>query len=278
MKQIILLALLTVLYIPFVSAQQLPDTINAEPFLNLIGQADEASADGRLHDAEDALAMAIALYPDNPHVPMLLSNIGMYRYSRGAVDSALVALDEAAIRAPRSVTIALNRADVYRAAGRMADAYRELSRVLSLDSTLTEPRMQHGVLALSFGRDSVAVARRDLESLSIAVPNGIETATLGSLIMLDAADYAGALKYLDQVIALDPTNTLRLQRAYCRLMTDDLPGTSEDVAEGLRQTIDTDPREAAEYYIIRSMLNQKWYRPDDAEQDAQTARRLLNDR
>lgn len=251
------------------------DTVNADEFLELIGRADAAAAKGNYMDAEEALRTAVALYPDNPHVPMLLSNIGMYRYTRGALDSALMVLDQAAVRAPNSVTIALNRADVLTAAGMNDRAYAELSRVLQLDSLQADARMRRGLMALSSQPDSLSRAESDLAALDRSNPTGIEAAILGAAVALHKADYAEAARRLDKVLALDPTSGLRAQRAYCRLLLDDLPGASEDIAEGLRQCGEAGGKDAGEYYLMRSMLNQRRYRPDDAEADAKMAAKLL---
>lgn len=271
------LVTIAVMLLAYVTMAMTPDrdTINPEQFLDLIGESDKAAAKGDFVAAEEALSLAISLYPDNPHVPMLLSNIGMYRFQRGVIDSALTVLDIAAERAPRSVTIALNRADVLIAAGEDARAYKELDRVLTLDSTLLEPRMRRAMMALQQETGDMPVAENDLGILERLAPESYEAGVTGAAVALRKGEFARAASALDIVIKHDPLTPLRAQRAYCRLMTDDLPGASEDIAEGLRQCGDSLGRDAGEYYLLRSMLNTRYYRPDDAEADAKKAAHLL---
>lgn len=75
-----------------------------------------------------------------------------------------------------------------------------------------------------------------------------------------------ALPYLNRLITKDPTSNYYGERALCRLMTDDLQGASDDIAEGLK----INPNDG-ELYLCRSLLNRARYRMDDAEADGRRA-------
>lgn len=82
------------------SAQQEADSLEAQPYYILIGEAEEAIADNRHEEAAARLRDAMAVDPDNPGNVLLLSNLGVIYWRCGQDSMALSVFDEAHRRAP----------------------------------------------------------------------------------------------------------------------------------------------------------------------------------
>lgn len=233
-------------------------------YFRLMGEADEAINDERWDDAVTALKGALKAEPGNPTNILLMSNLGMVYFHSGRDSMAIDILNAAHNIAPASVTVLQNRARVLAVNGEVDKAYADYSEIIRLDSTLVEPHMIHGMMAL--GKGDFVTAEKDIKRLEELAPDDINTLISVATLYRYTHRFKEALPYLNRLITKDPTSNYYSERALCRLMTDDLQGASDDIAEGLKLTPDN-----GELYLYRSLLNRARFRNDDAEADARKA-------
>ena len=233
-------------------------------YYNLMGDADKAIADGKFSEAEDLLRKAMRLEPANPSNVLLMSNLGMVQFYDGRTADALATLSTAHSIAPNSVTVLQNRARIYAAEGQWDKALGDYSRVIELDSTLVEPRFYHAMLALRTG--DIPKASAEIADLMKMAPDHRLTHEAQAIVLMQSGLYKEAIPHLSAVIKAAEDASYYSSRAYCRLLTDDLAGASDDIPRGL----ELDPTDG-ELYLYRAMLNKLRYRPDDAKADAAEA-------
>lgn len=232
--------------------------------LDYAAEADKAMAESRWADAETALLAALHSEPANPTNVMLVSNLGMAQFYQGKDEEALANLTDAVNISPRSVSIRENRAQVLTSLGRFEEADADYLTLLAADSTLYEPRFYHAMLALRTGQPETA--RTEIERLETMAPDRDETRIARATYCVSLGDHAAAIPLYTRIIENRPEAEYYGQRAFCRLMTQDLHGASEDIGEAI--TLDpTDP----DLYLYRAVLRKLQYRPVDADEDARRA-------
>lgn len=239
-------------------------TAVADEYLDLVGRADDAIAEGRWETADSLLTAAIQLDPANTGNIMLLSNLGMLRYYRGDDSAAIATLTQAHTIALRSTAILINRATVYTAKGRLAEAMADYDTVLMLDPSLAAPRFSRGMLALKTG--NIPLAESDMLTLDSIAPGSREAETGMAAVLTATGHFAEAAIRYTHVLDKDKQPEFYAARALCYLMTERLGDASEDIASGLM----LDPADG-ELYLYRAVLNKMRYRPDDARADAARA-------
>ncbi len=252
MKHIITILILIISALN-ISAQQM--------YFDLAGEADKAIAENRWQDAERHLLEALRLELGNPSNVLLMSNLGIVRFSMGQDSLALATLNDAHAIAPASVTVLSNRARVLTAMGREKDAYLDYSLILELDSTVIEPRFFHGMIALHAG--DIVTAENDFTKLKELSPNATITAIGLASIYSSTGRYIEAIKQYSTLIEHEPSADYYSGRAACYLMTQQLNEASQDIASGLKLRPDD-----GELFMYRAYLNKLRYRNDDAITDA----------
>ena len=90
-----------------------PVTALSDTYFDLMGDADKAISEGKWLEAEKSLKDAMALDPENPSNILLMSNLGLVQFYLGQDSAAIATLSDAHKRAPVSVTVLKNRAEVY---------------------------------------------------------------------------------------------------------------------------------------------------------------------
>ncbi len=236
-------------------------------YMNLVFRADSLMKIQSWQAASVAYRQALRSEPGNGLNPLLMCNLGMCLNEAGDVNAAIETLSDARRMMPRSVTAALNRAQVFRSAGLYDEAYGDLSDALELDSTLVEPRLLRGMIALR--TDSIESARRDFMFLSNMEGDEahIAAATGNSLLYMALGEYLNAIPPLSTLIEKTPTDVdWRSRRALCRILTGDPAGASEDIAEAMRYS-----PENAELYLYRAMLDKLRFRNEEAKYDSRHA-------
>lgn len=233
-------------------------------YYSLMGDADKAIADGKWTEAENCLRQALRLDPANPSNVLLLSNLGMIQFYDGRDDEAIATLTDAHRIAPASVTVLMNRARVYTATGHTVLAEKDYSRVIALDSTLTEPRFYRAMILLDSG--NIDAARADIDTLAAIDPTGRLTNVAQATFLIANADYKNAIPHLSIAIKAHPDASYYGSRALCYLYENDPAAAADDIARGL----ELDPTDG-ELYLYRALLNKMRYRPDDAKDDAEKA-------
>lgn len=234
------------------------------PYMEAVDEADKACAAADWAKALDAIDRAIAIEPDNPGNILLMSNKGLIQFNLGQDSAAITTLSDAHVAAPRSVTILLNRARVYTANGRDAEALADYARVIELDSTDTTALLHHGLLSLSHRK--FGDAKADIDRLAALRPGGRD-ATVGEAALHCAlGEYAEAIPLYNRLILDFKDDEFYGARAYCRLMTGELQEASDDIARALELS----PADG-ELYLYRAALNKMRFRPEDAKRDARRA-------
>lgn len=253
---------------PFLCASP---AIMAQSYFDLVGDADKAISQGKWDEAESLLTEAIESQPLNPSNILLLSNLGIVRYNLGKDSLAIATLDEAHRRAPVSVTVLSNRAQVFTAMGRDKEAYADYSRIIELDSTLVEPLYMHAIMSLRQEKfDTSLEDCRKLEKLS---PETQETQIAYASYYSATEQWENALPYYTAILEKTPSTEMYGARAVCYLMLQRLNEASADITSGLELNPDD-----GELYLYRAYLNKMRYMNDDARADLTKAIKLGIDR
>ncbi len=243
------------------------DSLEEDIYFILAGKADQAIADGDYASAEHHLVEAMAVDPQNPSNVLLLSNLGMVYGYMDRDSMALTVLDEANRRAPQMVTVLHNRARIHLKMGHDRDAYNDFSAIIERDSTDTQARYYHGMIALYSG--DMHTAETDFKVLESLHPQTYETAAaMATLYSLSRRDKE-AIPYYRRLIELDPAPEFYSALAGCHLALEQLSEAAKVIADGLKKYTD-DP----ELYYYRAWLNRDRYLLDQAHADADIAIRL----
>ena len=188
----------------------------------------------------------------------------MVQFYDGRTEDAISTLSDAHRIAPASVTILLNRARVFTSSGMDDAALRDYSEVITLDSTLAEPRFYRAMIELN--RGNLAPARADIDTLAMRHADDRFTHIGLATLLMREGRYADAIPHFNKVLKDNPDAAYLGSRALCYLLTDD-PGAA---ADDLARAIELDPTDG-ELYLYRAMLNKVRYRPDDARADGEKA-------
>ncbi len=215
------------------SAQQEADSLEAQPYYILIGEAEEAIADNRHEEAAARLRDAMAVDPDNPGNVLLLSNLGVIYWRCGQDSMALSVFDEAHRRAPSMVTILLNRGRLQLDMGMSRQAYDDFDKAVELDSLNCTARYYRGTMSLYGGR--LDLAEKDFDIIKTLKPRALDTAVaLSALYSLSGRDRE-AVPYFERLIEEDPAPEYYSGLAGCLLALSELSKAGEIIDAGLIQ-------------------------------------------
>ncbi len=237
----------------------------SEEYYSLVEQADKAISEMKWDEAAQRLNEAMKLEPANPSNVLLMSNLGMMHFYAGRDSLALETLSTASRIAPASVTVLQNRARVLSAMGRLAEARKDYSRAIELDSSLIEPRFYRAMISLQSGDTEQCAA--DIDFMKREFPGKEQSLIAESTLLTYTGRYSEAIPILTTLIGEHPDAENYSNRALCYLMSDMLPEASADIVGGL----ELDPTNG-ELFLYRALLNKMRYRPDDAKADAEKAR------
>lgn len=261
MKKLVL-TLLSVLSFLTLYADENADMEN--PRFLLVGQGNQAMAEGRYMDAAARFSEAINMAPEAPEAPLMMSNLAMAYFALGNDSLALNVLDTALERTPAMTTLHTNRARVLLGMGRDREAYDIYTRLLAADSLNAEMRYYHGMIALYSG-DAVT-AETDFNILSQREPSQLRTArALAALYSLTGRDVQ-AIPQFEKIIAEDPQAEYYAALAGCQLALHKLSDASATIGEGMRSFPD-DP----ELLYYRAWLRRDQFRPEEARADLRRA-------
>lgn len=246
------------------AAQTPVDSLEAQPYYILIGEAEEALADDRLTDAAARLREAMEVEPDNPGNVLLLSNLGVIYWRCDEDSLALDVLNEANRRAPSMVTVLLNRGRLLLDMGHTRAAFEDFNEVVALDSVNCPARYYRGTMSLYGGR--LDMAEKDFDVLKRLKPKALDTAVaLSALYSLSGRDRE-AIPYFERLVEEDPAPEYFAGLAGCLLALQEYTRAAEVIEDGLKR-YSHDP----ELYYYRAWLNRDRYRLDDARADAAKA-------
>ena len=246
------------------AAQTPVDSLEAQPYYILIGEAEEALADDRLDDAAARLREAMQVDPDNPGNVLLLSNLGVIYWRCDEDSLALDVLNEANRRAPSMVTVLLNRGRLLLDMGHNREAFEDFNEVVALDSVNCPARYYRGTMSLYGGR--LDMAEKDFDVLKRLKPKALDTAVaLSALYSLSGRDRE-AIPYFERLVEEDPAPEYFAGLAGCLLALQNYSRAAEWLEGGLKR-YSHDP----ELYYYRAWLNRDRYRLDDARADAAKA-------
>ncbi len=242
--------------------------VSAEtPYMEAVEDADKACGKGQWLKAVEAIDRAMSLEPDNPGNILLMSNLGMIQYNMGQDSLAVLTLDEAHQRAPKSVTILTNRAKVLTAMGREKEALRDYGRILELDSAEVTARLNHALLSMR--QRKFKDAKSDIEWLEANKPDTDEARVGCATMHCSMGEYDKAIPYYTALLDKYKVPEYYSARAYCYLLTDQLQEASDDIARALELSPDD-----GELYLYRAALNKMRFRPEDSKRDATRAVQL----
>lgn len=242
-------------------AAQSPD--NPSRYMDLAGRADSLMADGNWAAAAESYREAMRLEPANALNPLLMCNLGLCQSADGDLDGAITTLSDARRMMPRSTVAAVARAEAFRAAGFLDEAYADLTDALDIDSTLVDARFLRGMIALR--EDSLERAREDFAVLSRLAGKEahIDAAIGNALLFMALGEYSQAIPPLSTLVEEYPSDADWLgRRALCRILTGSPAEASEDLAEAMRVS-----PENGELYLYRAMLGRIRFRNEESKYD-----------
>lgn len=235
-----------------------------QEYIDLVGEADKAINEHRWSDARMIISEALDKEPTNPSNPLLLSNLGIVYFNLEQDSLALETLNKAHAAAPSMVVVLENRAKVYRALGRDKDAYNDYGRIITLDSTLVEPRFLHCMIALKYLDFDVAQA--DLDAMALMAPDSEELAIARASMYQTTGQIDKAIEQYTILISRWPSALYYGQRVACWLMLEKYGDAAEDIAAGLKLD-ESDP----DLYLYRAYLHKRRYHYQDADNDMRKA-------
>lgn len=236
----------------------------ADVYLILMGEADEAIANEDYPTAAQRLIEALDVDPDNPSNVLLLSNLGtIYNYMDS--DSLALTVFDEALRIAPSMTVTLeNRGRLLLKMGREMEAYQDFGRIIELDSCNASARYLRGLMAL-YGGDT-AQAERDFNVLESVAPDNINTKIAMSSLYSAIGNYGRAKSYYIDLLENDPSPENFVALAECCISDDNLSEASAVISKAIER-YPTD----GELYFCRAWLNKERYLLKEAHTDAKNA-------
>lgn len=233
-------------------------------YLSLVGKADSAIALSNWIEAENALLSAMKGQPANPANVLLLSNLAMIQFQQGKDSLALNTINDAHVIAPKSITVLNNKARILKSMGLINDAYRTYEEILSIDSSLIEPRYMHGIIALT--NKDLTTAFSDFSTLEKNAPNE-ELALDGmALYHFHTQNFTKAIPYFNKLIEIDPSIDNYSNKILCHLFCEELSDASSTINDAIKLY----PL-VGDFYLHRAFLNHLYYRQDDSDADIKKA-------
>jgi len=262
MKKVLKLLLIALIISLDVSAQK--DHADQTIYIRIADDAETAIKNGEYKKAEELMVYALQMQPENPMNPLLLSNLGMCRFYMGEDSLAIATLNDAAAKAPSSVTILLNRAKVKMGTGNIESALSDYQRVIELDSLVPTPYFYRGIYELN--RGDYAAAALDFNKLNDIAPDSYESNLAMATLYSATGNEKKAIPFYNKLISKEKATEFLVGRAYCYLRTGDLYEAANDIAAGLEQSPDD-----GDLYLCRAVLNKMRYLDKEARADASKA-------
>lgn len=236
----------------------------ADVYLILMGEADEAIANEDYPTAAQRIKEALDVDPDNPSNVLLLSNLGtIYNYMDS--DSLALTVFDEALRIAPSMTVTLeNRGRLLLKMGREMEAFQDFGRIIELDSCNVNARYLHGLMAL-YGGDT-AQAERDFNVLESEAPDNINTKIAMSSLYSATGRHGLAKSYYMDLVENDPSSENFVALAECCIADDNLSEASAVISKAIER-YPTD----GELYYCRAWLNKERYLLKEAHNDAKEA-------
>lgn len=233
-------------------------------YINLVGKADSAIAQSNWLEAENALLNAMNEQPANPANVLLLSNLAMIQFQQGKDSLALNTINDAHIIAPKSITVLNNRARIQKSMGLINEAYLTYEQILSIDSSLIEPRYMHGIIALT--NKDLTTAFSDFSTLERTAPTEELTLDGMALYYFHTQDFTKATPYFNKLIEINPSIDNYSNKILCHLFCEELSDASSTINDAIKLY----PLEGG-FYLHRAYLNHLYYRNDDSDADIKKA-------
>lgn len=236
-------------------------------YINLVGKADSAIAQSNWTEAENALLNAMKEQPANPANVLLLSNLAMIQFQQGKDSLALNTINDAHIIAPKSITVLNNRARILKSMGLINEAYLTYEQILTIDSTLIEPRYMHGIIALS--NKDITTAFSDFTILEKNAPTEELTLDGMALYYFHIQNFTKAIPYFNKLIEINPSIDNYSNKILCHLFCDELSDASSTINDAIKLY-----PIAGDFYLYRALLNHLYFRQDDSDTDIKKAIQL----
>lgn len=233
-------------------------------YINLVGKADSAIAQSNWVEAESSLLKAMKEQPSNPANVLLLSNLAMMQFQQGKDSLALNTINDAHNIAPKSITVLNNKARILKSLGLINEASNCYEQILSIDSTLIEPRYMHGVIALT--NKDLTTAFSDFSTLEKMAPTEELTLDGMALYYFHSQNFSKAIPYFNKLIEITPSIDNYSNKILCHLFCEELSEASSTINDAIKLY----PLEG-DFYLHRAFLNHLYYRQDDCDADIKKA-------
>ena len=260
---------LSLAIVPFFGfCDEIADSVyEADPYVILMGEADQAIADKNWPEAASRLKDALSVKPNHPSNVLLLNNLAKVYTYQGLDSLALSTYNQALELAPKMNILLLGRAKTYLALGKDKSAMSDFENVLQRDSLSTEARFYHGMMSLYSGNKKQA--EKDFTVLGKVAPQSMDAAIAFSTLYSLTGRDREAIPYLERLIEMDPAVEYYASLAGCYLEIGKLSEASGILSDAFK-LYPNDP----ELYYYRAWLNRERFRLDDAKADAKMAIKL----
>lgn len=232
--------------------------------LELVDSANYYIKESRLAEAERCLKSALRLEPGSRQNALLLSNLGMVQSELGHKAEALESYTVGLTISPSSTVLLTNRGGLLIDLNRHNDGIADLTRALTIDSTLTRPRLLRATCYMM--NEDFKQAERDLRFL---VNDSTKDDTLLALLARCrelAGDRRESESLLERAIATSPSPQYYYDLTRMLILDTDYDRGRVIINEGIDKYPD-----CGELYMLRGYIHRKRFLPAEALADRDIA-------
>lgn len=241
--------------------------LSAQRYEAYIDSADNYVAHERYADAARCYREALKTNPASPLNSKIFANLGICLTETRQYGLALEAFDVALVREPDSPSILTSRARTYLLTNNTEDAITDLNSALHTDSLYLPALRLRGHLHLL--NSDYDAAKSDFGSICRHYPDD-ETGITGLASCYDRlADYPKAIELYRKALSISDEQDTNVALAGALINNNQL----SEAREALREAIQRHPR-CAELYLMRGVLHQRMFKPEEAATDKKTALNL----
>lgn len=238
--------------------------LSAKKYEAYIDSADNYASHQHYTEAARCYREALKANPASPLNSKIFANLGICLTETGQFGLALEAFDVALVREPKSAPILTSRAKTYILTNNTEDALKDLDSALSVDSIyLSALRLRGNLHMLD---SDYAAAMSDFRVINRHYPDD-ETGLTGLARCFEhASELRQAIEFYKQALHVsdDPDTNVALAGA---LINDN---QLTEAREHIREAIRRHPR-CANLYLMRGVVHQRMFQPEEAATDKKTA-------
>lgn len=240
------------------------NNLNPSPYLQYIDSADHYISKEKWELAEKYILKALRNQPANPTNTLLFTNLGICQLNLNRPSDALRSLEIAAIKAPSSTKVLLNKARALYLLNNREDALIDLNNAISKDSLNADILRLRGSILQQKG--SYEEAANDFKTMTAIQPdNAWAWASLGSCLA-QLENHKDARNAFSKAISLSNEPEIYQATALYYITQNDFLYAKEIITTAISKF----PHQG-ELYLVRALIHLNQFQHSDAELDKKTA-------